>query len=130
MFSYFLKYVCYYISIISNFFCKKKLFILIKVTLYKNLCKKCHTKGTHLRFSRKNSTAVTKFYRALKVDGILESLSSLVFCSEVVLGEHILIICKTRFMKLIFHMLLSYEVPDVLLEEFYIHSRYAMNDCI
>ena len=27
-------------------------------------------------------------------------------------------------------MLLSYEVPDVLLEEFYIHSRHAINDCI
>ena len=51
---------------------------------------KCYNKGTHLRFSRKKSAAATKFYRALKVDGILESLSSLVFCNEVVLGEHIL----------------------------------------
>ena len=91
---------------------------------------KCHNKGTHLRFPRKKSTAVTNFYLALKVDGILESLSSLVFCNEVVLGEHVLSICKTRFMKLIFHMLLSCEVLAVLLEEFYIHSRHTINDCI
>ena len=130
MFSYFLKYVFYYMSIISDFFRKKKLFILLKVTLYKNLRKNVIIRGHIFAFLEKNSTAVTKFYRALKVDGILESLSSLLFCKEVVLGEHILSICKTRFMKLIFHMLLSYEVPDVLLEEFYMHSRHAMNDRI
>ena len=130
MFSYFLKYVFYYISIISDFFLKKNLFILPKVTLYKNLCKNVIIRGHIFVFLEKNSTAATKFYCALKIDGILESLSSLGFCNEVVLGEHILSICKTRFMKLIFHMLLSFEVPDVLLEEFYIHSRHAINHCI
>ena len=130
MISYFLKYIFYYISIISDFFCKNKLFILLKVTLYKKLCKNVITRGHIFVFYRKNSTAVTKFYLALKVDGILEYLSSLVFCDEVVLGEHILSSCKTRFLKLIFHMLFSYEVPHVLLEEFYIHSRHAINDCI
>ena len=127
MFSYFLKYVFYYISIISDIFRKKWLFILLKVTLYKKLCKNVIIKGHIFVFLEKN---LQLSLSALKVDGILESFSSLGFCNEVVLWEHIRSICKTRFMKLIFHMLLSYEVADVVLEEFYIHSKHAINDCI
>ena len=130
MFSYFLKYVFYDISIISDSFRKNKLFILLSVTLYKNFCKNVIIRVHIFVFPEKISTVVTKFYCALKVDRILDSLSSLVFCNEVVLGEHILSICKTRFLKLIFHVLLSYEVADVFLQEFFIQSRHAINDCI
>ena len=56
-------------------------------------------------------------------------MSSLVFCNCVIIGGHILNIYETIFPKLIFHLLLSYEVPDVLLHEFYIPSGYVINDC-
>ena len=122
MFFYFYKYVFFYISIISELFCKNKLFMLLRVTLQRNLCKKCYIKRTHLCFSVNYSTVTT-------IQN-LEFLSSLVFCNYVILGGHILNISETTFPKLIFHLLLSYKVPDVLLHEFYIPSRYAINDCI
>ena len=93
MFSYFLKFVFYYTSIISDFFNKKKLFILLKVTLYKNLCKNVIIREHIFVFLEKTLQLSLSFIVQLKIDGILESWSSLVFCNEVVLGEHILSIC-------------------------------------
>ena len=46
---------------------------------------------------------------------------SLVFCNYVILGGHILNISK-MFPKLIFYLQLSYQLSDVLLKEFHIHS--------
>ena len=70
MFSDFRKYVFFYISIISDFFHKNKLFIPFMVTLYKKYVN-IVTKVTHLHFSINFSSVVTMFYRAFKIDGAL-----------------------------------------------------------
>ena len=91
MFFYFYKYAFFYISIISEFFCKNKLFMLLRVTLQRNLCKKCYIKRTHLCSSVNYSTVTT-------IQN-LEFLSSLVFCNYVILGGHILNISKKQYFR-------------------------------
>ena len=54
----------------------------------------------------------------------------LVFCNYLILGGHILNISKTIFPKLILHVRISYQLHDVRLQEFYIHSPYVKNHCI
>ena len=47
------------------------------------------------------------------------------FCNYVILGEHILNISKTIFSKLIFHLQLGDQLPDIVLRKFYMHSAYV-----
>ena len=79
-------------------------------------------KGKPLCFFENYFASFTKKYWALekKKLKIWQFLSSLVFCNYVTLGEHILIISKTIFTKLILHLRLKNRLPDVLLQEFYI----------
>ena len=83
-------------------------------------------KGKPLRFFENYCASFTKKYWALekKKLEICQFLSSLVFCNYVILGEHILNISKTIFTKLILHLRLRNRLPDVPLQEFYIHSTH------
>ena len=56
--------------------------------------------------------------------------SCLDFCNYVILGGHFLSISKTIFTKLMFHLRLSDQLPDVLLEKFDIHSTSVIYLCI
>ena len=80
-------------------------------------------KEKRLLFSTINSTVCTKFYSTLKIEEIL-NLAIFVLFSFLQLRNirgHMLNISKTTFPKIIFHLRLSYQLPDVLLQEFYIH---------
>ena len=46
------------------------------------------------------------------------------------LEEQILNISKTIFPKLIFHLYLSYKLPDSLLQERFMHVKYVKNLCV
>ena len=78
----------------------------------------------HILFSKNYSTVSTKYYSTLKVEEYL------VFCNYVIFGVHILNFLKTMFPKLIFHLRLRHQLPDVLFQEFDIHSTYVINHCI
>ena len=56
--------------------------------------------------------------------------AALAFCNYVIFGIHIPNISKTVFPKLIFHLPFRYQPPDVLLNEFDMHSTYVINHCI
>ena len=59
------------------------------------------------------------------------TFSRLLVCrNKAILWGHILNVCKTRLLKLTFHLLLSYELPEVFLQELYLHLKYVLNDCI
>ena len=84
---------------------------------------KFYMKRTRLLFSTNYSTVCTKFYSTLKIEAIL-NLTIFVLFSFLSLHnirEHMLNISKTIFPKMIFHLRLSYQLPDVFLQEFYIH---------
>ena len=100
------------------------------LTLYENVCKKCYIKGTRLRLS----TNLLRLQLSLRFTAHLRrrNYESDNFCPLYffLIGRHILNISKTIFPKLIFHLQLSYQVSDALLQEFYIHSTYVINHCI
>ena len=52
------------------------------------------------------------------------------FYNEVILGIRILNICQAKFSKFIFNVVLSYEVPYVLLQKFYIYLQRLPSYCI
>ena len=57
----FFKYVFFFLLVISEFFHKNKLLILLMITPYKNFCK-------NSRFPTNYSTVLTKFYCLLKIE--------------------------------------------------------------
>ena len=71
-----------------------------------------------------NSKVVTKIYctlknrRNFKFDNFFHNNNNNNF---IILGGHILNILRTTFLKLIFHLQLSCQFPDVLWQKFYIH---------
>ena len=52
------------------------------------------------------------------------------FFNDIILGGNIVNISKTIFLKLIFHLQPSYQLPADLLQEFYIHSTCVISHCI
>ena len=72
--------------------------------------------GTHVCFSTKYSTVIADIYCELKIEeiGNLLIFHSLVFVDYIILGRHILTIYKAKSPKPIFHLQLSYQLPDVL----------------
>ena len=90
---------------------------------------KCYIKGTQHSLSVNYCVGNTSFYwSAYKRSYNCSRL--LVFNNKVILWGHILNVCKTRFLKLIFYLLPSYELSDVLLQELCLHSKYVLNHCI
>ena len=67
-------------------------------------------------------------YRSLanKQKLFLEFEMFLVFYNKVILKRRILNIFNSRFSKLIFHVVLNYELPDVFLQNFYIDLKYLL----
>ena len=126
-FCYFFKYFLFYILIICDFFTKSKVFMLLMVTLDKNSCK--NLKGTRLLFCTNYSTISVNFFCTLKIEEFLifTLFSALVFCNYVILECHILNISKATFPKQILDLPISYQLPDVNLQEFYVHSAYVIN---
>ena len=45
-------------------------------------------------------------------------LTFLAFCNEVILGGRILNISKARLQTLVFHVVLSYELPNILFADY------------
>ena len=45
-------------------------------------------------------------------------LTFFVFCNEVILEGHILNTCKARLPTLVFHVVLSYEFPNILFADY------------
>ena len=87
------------------------------------------TFGDILRF-KKSVSCKFDWSLIVKETLILAIYSSLVFCYYIILGGHILNISKTIFPKLIFHLPLSYQISDVLLQEFHINFTYVIYHCI
>ena len=52
------------------------------------------------------------------------------FCNEVILGVRSLNICLAKFSKFTFNVVLSYEVPYVLLQKFHIYFKRLPSYCI
>ena len=120
--------ICIFRSI--NFF---YFYFLLLVTLYKNWCQNVVLRGNGFVSLGILSTVVTKIYCALKIEEIINVTIFVVFSfffNYVILGRRILNISKTIFLKQIFHLQLSYQLTNVLLQEFYIHSTYVITYCI
>ena len=66
-------------------------------------------------------------YLKIKKNLVLEFLTFLMFCNEIILGGRILNMHEARFSKLVFHVVLSYYLPDILLQIIYIHLLYLLN---
>ena len=93
---------------------------------------KGYIKLIRVLFSANYSTIRTILYCTLKIEEIL-NLSifvCLVFSNYVILVEPLLSISKTIFPTLIFHLRLKYQLPDVRLQKFYMHSTYVINHLI
>ena len=88
--------------------------------------------GKLLRFLEKNCPPVLKKYWTLENGEILNLtiFILLVFCNYVVLGRHIVNISKAMFTKLIFNLRVSDQLPDILLQGFYIHWTSLVYLCI
>ena len=74
--------------------------------------------GTLLPFLENYCAADAKKYCAFKREEIvnLTIFAGLVFCTQVILGGYFLNISKTIFTKLVFHLCLSDQLLDVLLQ--------------
>ena len=53
----------------------------------------------------------------------------LVFSNNVILRGHIVNVCIRTFLKLISHLLPSYELPYVVLQELHLHPKNVLNQC-
>ena len=88
---------------------------------------KSYLKGTHILFCTNYSRISINVYCTLKIEEILNViiLPILAFCNYLILKGDILNISKTIFLQLILHRRIRYQLYDVDLKEFYIHSAYA-----
>ena len=100
------------------------------VTLDKNLCKNFTLRGQVFFFLYIILQLALTFFFTPKIEEFFNFtlFSTLVFCNFVILGAHILNISKTIFEKQILDLSISYQLPDVRLQEFYIHSAYVINN--
>ena len=73
----------------------------------------------------------SKIYWGLKKREIVNlAIFVVFFFNDILLGGNIVNISKTIFLKLIFHLQPSYQLPADLLQEFYIHSTCVISHCI
>ena len=126
----FFKQFFFYILIIFDF-SRKTSFSYSLWSLYIKRYVKMLYEGDTCSFSTHYFTVLPKIYCTLKIKVILnlKFWSSLVFCNWVILGGHIIYIYKTIFLKLIFYLRLSCQVPEFALQGFYLHLTSAINHC-
>ena len=106
--------------------------MLFMITLYKNLYGIVILRG-HLFFSKNYFTIDTNFYWTLKIEEILNLTLFVLFssfCNYGILGGLNWNISETIFLELIFHLKLSYQLPDALLQEVCRHLTCLINHCI
>ena len=84
----------------------------------------------HLLFPIKHSSLFSIGHLKIKKHFVFGIFNHYSFCNEVILGVSILNICQAKFSKFIFNVVLSYKVPYVLLQNFYIYLKRLSSYCI